>query len=210
MAPSPLIGTFNAPRSAASPGPNTSRPQTSRAQQNVGQTNNSRQRPSSSASNRINQPSSCKLYCLYHSTRLLTSYLFQPKPRTPDLQLVTDLSKTNSSQAHVNTTRLADESQQLHPANARTWKHAPTTLWRQRPAKDETRRPQHQLSQHSPSPPNPAHGQAEIQTLHHGGMPRRLPRRCRRLPRTKSRCTTRRTMRASLGIVTAMKLALVI
>ncbi|KAJ5777789.1 hypothetical protein N7520_001035 [Penicillium odoratum] len=55
MAPSPLIGTFNAPRGAGSPGPNPARPQSSRAQQNAGQTNNSRQRPSSSASNRIAQ-----------------------------------------------------------------------------------------------------------------------------------------------------------
>ncbi|KAJ5666018.1 uncharacterized protein N7477_008466 [Penicillium maclennaniae] len=55
-APSPLIGTFNAPRGAASPGPNPARPQSSRAQQNAGQTSNSRQRPSSSASNRLGQP----------------------------------------------------------------------------------------------------------------------------------------------------------
>jgi hypothetical protein len=56
LAPSPLIGTFNAPRGAASPGPNTSRPQSSRTQQNAGQTSYSRQRPSSSASNRLGQP----------------------------------------------------------------------------------------------------------------------------------------------------------
>ncbi|KAJ5273364.1 hypothetical protein N7478_008489 [Penicillium angulare] len=55
MAPSPLIGTFNAPRGAASPGPSAARPQSSRTQQAVGQANNSRQRPSSSASNRIGQ-----------------------------------------------------------------------------------------------------------------------------------------------------------
>ncbi|KAJ5168225.1 Zinc finger PHD-finger [Penicillium canariense] len=61
LAPSPLIGTFNnTPRGAASPGPNTSRPQSSRAQQNAGQTSISRQRPSSSASNRIGQPNSSK------------------------------------------------------------------------------------------------------------------------------------------------------
>ncbi|KAJ6189467.1 hypothetical protein N7519_004375 [Penicillium mononematosum] len=50
LAPSPLIGTFNGPRGAASPGPNTSRPQSSRAQQNSGPSN-PRARPSSSASN---------------------------------------------------------------------------------------------------------------------------------------------------------------
>ncbi|KAL4921766.1 hypothetical protein BDW62DRAFT_174439 [Aspergillus aurantiobrunneus] len=58
--PSPLIGTATAatiPRSAASPGPNSSRPQSSRTQQNSTQAN-SRQRPSSSASNRV--PSSGK------------------------------------------------------------------------------------------------------------------------------------------------------
>ncbi|KAJ5440897.1 Zinc finger PHD-finger [Penicillium cf. griseofulvum] len=54
LAPSPLIGTFNGPRGAASPGPNTSRPQSSRAQQNSGSTTNSRARPTSSASNRPN------------------------------------------------------------------------------------------------------------------------------------------------------------
>ncbi|KAJ5374865.1 Zinc finger PHD-finger [Penicillium concentricum] len=53
LAPSPLIGTFNGPRGAASPGPNTSRPQSSRAQ-NSGPTTNSRARPTSSASNRPN------------------------------------------------------------------------------------------------------------------------------------------------------------
>ncbi|KAJ5949479.1 Zinc finger PHD-finger [Penicillium verhagenii] len=56
MAPSPLIGTFNAPRGAGSPGPNPTRPQSARAQQNAGQTSNSRQRPTSSASNRVGQP----------------------------------------------------------------------------------------------------------------------------------------------------------
>ncbi|KAK4865040.1 hypothetical protein LT330_001663 [Penicillium expansum] len=50
LAPSPLIGTFNGPRGAASPGPTTTRPQSSRAQ-NSGPTGNSRARPSSSASN---------------------------------------------------------------------------------------------------------------------------------------------------------------
>ncbi|KAJ5905432.1 uncharacterized protein N7473_002348 [Penicillium subrubescens] len=61
LAPSPLIGTFNnTPRGAASPGPHTARPQSSRAQQNAGQTSNSRQRPSSSASNRIGQANSTK------------------------------------------------------------------------------------------------------------------------------------------------------
>ncbi|OGE48526.1 hypothetical protein PENARI_c028G06384 [Penicillium arizonense] len=59
LAPSPLIGTFNAPRVAASPGP-TSRPQSSRTQQNAGSTSNARQRPSSSASNRIGQPNNNK------------------------------------------------------------------------------------------------------------------------------------------------------
>ncbi|KAI2794788.1 hypothetical protein POX_a01389 [Penicillium oxalicum] len=61
LAPSPLIGTFNNPaRSAASPGPNTTRPQSSRAQQNGASTNSSRQRPSSSASTRVNQSNSAK------------------------------------------------------------------------------------------------------------------------------------------------------
>ncbi|KAJ5297687.1 hypothetical protein PENANT_c005G02433 [Penicillium antarcticum] len=59
LGPSPLVGTFNAPRGAASPGP-TSRPQSSRNQQNVGSTSNARQRPSSSASNRIGQPNNSK------------------------------------------------------------------------------------------------------------------------------------------------------
>ncbi|KAJ5353239.1 Zinc finger PHD-finger [Penicillium brevicompactum] len=54
LAPSPLVGTFNAPRGAASPGPSNSRPQSSRAQQNAGVTSNARARPSSSASNRPN------------------------------------------------------------------------------------------------------------------------------------------------------------
>ncbi|KAF7716890.1 Uncharacterized protein PECH_000719 [Penicillium ucsense] len=61
LAPSPLIGTFNNPaRSAASPGPNTTRPQSSRAQQTGTQTNSSRQRPTSSASTRVNQSNSTK------------------------------------------------------------------------------------------------------------------------------------------------------
>lgn len=64
LAPSPLIGTFNnTPRGAASPGPNTARPQSSRAQQNAGQTSNSRQRPSSSASSRIGQANSSMFLC---------------------------------------------------------------------------------------------------------------------------------------------------
>ncbi|KAL2839976.1 hypothetical protein BJY01DRAFT_218871 [Aspergillus pseudoustus] len=57
---SPIIGaatTAAIPRSAASPGPNASRPQSSRAQQSSAQAN-ARQRPSSSASNRV--PSSGK------------------------------------------------------------------------------------------------------------------------------------------------------
>ncbi|KAI9932974.1 hypothetical protein MW887_009228 [Aspergillus wentii] len=55
LAPSPVIGTFNAPRNAASPGPGAAaRPQSSRAQQNSNSTTNGRQRPSSSASNRVN------------------------------------------------------------------------------------------------------------------------------------------------------------
>ncbi|KAJ5679494.1 Zinc finger PHD-finger [Penicillium macrosclerotiorum] len=60
LAPSPLVGTFNTQRGAASPGPNPARPQSSRAQQNAGQTGNSRQRPSSSASNRVNQSNPTK------------------------------------------------------------------------------------------------------------------------------------------------------
>ncbi|KAB8258264.1 hypothetical protein BDV32DRAFT_71754 [Aspergillus pseudonomiae] len=54
LAPSPLVGAAAIPRSAASPGPNAAtRPQSSRAQQNSTQTANGRQRPSSSASNRV-------------------------------------------------------------------------------------------------------------------------------------------------------------
>ncbi|KAL2866541.1 putative PHD finger domain protein (Ing1) [Aspergillus lucknowensis] len=52
---SPLVGSASTaaiPRSAASPGPGVSRPQSSRAPQNSTQTN-ARQRPSSSASNRV-------------------------------------------------------------------------------------------------------------------------------------------------------------
>ncbi|KAL1846542.1 hypothetical protein Plec18170_009121 [Paecilomyces lecythidis] len=55
---SPVIGTFNAPRNAPSPGPNTTaRPQSSRAQSNTNQASNARQRPPSSASNRVNNGS---------------------------------------------------------------------------------------------------------------------------------------------------------
>ncbi|KAL4958408.1 hypothetical protein BDW69DRAFT_153989 [Aspergillus filifer] len=60
ITPSPLIGTAAAatiPRSGASPGPGSSRPQSSRTQQGAAQAN-ARQRPSSSASNRV--PSSGK------------------------------------------------------------------------------------------------------------------------------------------------------
>ncbi|KAL4888321.1 hypothetical protein BDV59DRAFT_188816 [Aspergillus ambiguus] len=54
LAPSPVVGAANISRSAASPGPGAAaRPQSSRAQQNSGQSNNGRQRPSSSASNRV-------------------------------------------------------------------------------------------------------------------------------------------------------------
>ncbi|KAL4908262.1 hypothetical protein BDW74DRAFT_147163 [Aspergillus multicolor] len=59
--PSPLIGAAAAaiiPHSAASPGPGTSRPQSSRTQQSAVQAS-ARQRPSSSASNRV--PSSGKI-----------------------------------------------------------------------------------------------------------------------------------------------------
>ncbi|KAJ5899032.1 hypothetical protein N7495_003776 [Penicillium taxi] len=59
LAPSPLIGTLNAPRGAASPGPNAARPPSARAQQSAGP-GSSRQRPSSSASNRIGHPNSSK------------------------------------------------------------------------------------------------------------------------------------------------------
>ncbi|KAL1964728.1 hypothetical protein VTN77DRAFT_6754 [Rasamsonia byssochlamydoides] len=52
---SPVVGTFNPPRNAPSPGPNApSRPQSSRAQQTANQANSARQRPPSSASNRVN------------------------------------------------------------------------------------------------------------------------------------------------------------
>lgn len=55
---SPVVGTFNPPRNATSPGPNApSRPQSSRAQQNASQATNARQRPPSSASNRVNSSS---------------------------------------------------------------------------------------------------------------------------------------------------------
>ncbi|KAL4945392.1 hypothetical protein BDV06DRAFT_36038 [Aspergillus oleicola] len=60
ITPSPLIGTAAAatiPRSGASPGPGSSRPQSSRTQQGAAQAN-ARQRPPSSASNRV--PSSGK------------------------------------------------------------------------------------------------------------------------------------------------------
>ncbi|KAL2005816.1 hypothetical protein VTN00DRAFT_10309 [Thermoascus crustaceus] len=64
MVSSPVIGTFNPPRNAPSPGPNTAaRPQSSRAQQNNSQATNGRQRPSSSASNRVsnsNKPTETK------------------------------------------------------------------------------------------------------------------------------------------------------
>lgn len=58
MVSSPVIGTFNPPRNAPSPGPNAAaRPQSSRAQQNSSQATNGRQRPSSSASNRVSNSS---------------------------------------------------------------------------------------------------------------------------------------------------------
>ncbi|EAL89625.2 hypothetical protein CNMCM8689_008501 [Aspergillus fumigatus] len=54
LAPTPLAGASGAVRSAASPGPGAAaRPQSSRAQQSSGQPTNGRQRPSSSASNRL-------------------------------------------------------------------------------------------------------------------------------------------------------------
>ena len=53
LAPSPVVTVAAIPRSAASPGPGAVRPQSSRTQQNSGQGNNGRQRPSSSASNRV-------------------------------------------------------------------------------------------------------------------------------------------------------------
>ncbi|KAF7586596.1 hypothetical protein BBP40_008641 [Aspergillus hancockii] len=65
LAPSPFVGAAAIPRSAASPGPNAStRPQSSRAQQSSGQTTNGRQRPSSSASNRVannNKPTEARI-----------------------------------------------------------------------------------------------------------------------------------------------------
>ncbi|PLB55090.1 hypothetical protein P170DRAFT_432627 [Aspergillus steynii IBT 23096] len=56
LAPSPVVGAAAIPRSAASPGPApaAARPQSSRTQQNTSQSANGRQRPSSSASNRVN------------------------------------------------------------------------------------------------------------------------------------------------------------
>lgn len=84
LAPSPLIGTFNAPRAAASPGPNTSRPQSSRTQLNAGPANNSRQRPSSSASSRVNQPNSCMCAHLYNVACILT-HLFTSKTVRPPI-----------------------------------------------------------------------------------------------------------------------------
>ncbi|RMJ21921.1 PHD finger domain protein, partial [Aspergillus sp. HF37] len=54
LAPSPVVGTFNPPRSVASPGPNSMpRPQSSRTQ-NSNHAANGRQRPPSSTSNRMN------------------------------------------------------------------------------------------------------------------------------------------------------------
>lgn len=56
LAPSPVVGTFNPSRSVASPGPNSAaRPQSSRVH-NPG-IQNGRQRPPSSASNRVNSNS---------------------------------------------------------------------------------------------------------------------------------------------------------
>ncbi|OJJ82221.1 putative PHD finger domain protein (Ing1) [Aspergillus glaucus CBS 516.65] len=52
LAPSPVIGTFNAPRKT-SPVSTTSRPQSSRAQQNGAHSGNGRNRPSSATSNRV-------------------------------------------------------------------------------------------------------------------------------------------------------------
>ncbi|EAW10601.1 putative PHD finger domain protein (Ing1) [Aspergillus clavatus NRRL 1] len=53
LAPAPLAGTTSLVRNAASPGPGAVRPQSSHAQQSSGPSANSRQRPSSSASNRL-------------------------------------------------------------------------------------------------------------------------------------------------------------
>lgn len=82
LAPSPLIGTFNAPRGAASPGPNPARPQSSRTQQNAGQTGTSRQRPSSSASNRLGQPNTCT-YIDSNYLRWLSNHFSLAKPSDP-------------------------------------------------------------------------------------------------------------------------------
>lgn len=80
LAPSPLIGTFNAPRGAASPGPNTSRPQSSRTQQIAGPANNSRQRPSSSTSSRVNQTNSCMLCTTFQFNKYTDSWFSPAKP----------------------------------------------------------------------------------------------------------------------------------
>ncbi|KAJ6129752.1 Zinc finger PHD-finger [Penicillium capsulatum] len=82
LAPSPHLGTFNAPRSVASPGPNNSRPQSSRTQQNAGQTSNSRQRPSSSASNRIGNPN-CMLSTFTPKPQMSTNLNPTAKPVDP-------------------------------------------------------------------------------------------------------------------------------
>lgn len=77
--PSPLMGTAAAaaiPRSAPSPGPGASRPQSSRTQQ--GSTQAGRQRPSSSASNRM--PSSGKfVFIIYRRSLIFAGKNTEPK-----------------------------------------------------------------------------------------------------------------------------------
>lgn len=139
----PLIGTYNGARGAASPGPNASRPQSSRTQQNAGQTSNSRQRPSSSASNRIGQPNNRMSHTPYPLCDFLTHLPVQPNPPIQDLQPATDPSKMKQPfQTHASMkARPAHEHPPQQETSAKTWTDGPPTLSRPKQAKGEPPRP---------------------------------------------------------------------
>ncbi|PYH96473.1 hypothetical protein BO71DRAFT_397085 [Aspergillus ellipticus CBS 707.79] len=84
LAPSPVVAAAAIPRSAASPGPGAARPQSSRTQQSSGPANNSRQRPSSSASNRV--ASNSKTTEPKPAVKETTSKIEAPPTSNPDTQ----------------------------------------------------------------------------------------------------------------------------
>lgn len=209
LAPSPLIGTFNnTPRGAASPGPNTSRPQSSRAQQNAGQTSNARQRPSSSASNRVGQANSCMFPCPRTLCLLFfpdpTS--FQPNRQSPELLRASRSKPKSPFQQPATWKNLVPDPRWQEPSAKRTVRQTQSSP--SPPAKAAIRRRLPPSSLHSPSPPNLAHGQHEAMTLRLSGRPRN--RLCSlQSPRTKSLSTkaTMRTRTRSRDTATAMRSA---